>query len=241
MLMQLTRMFVGEAAKDFREEAEAEELGVGYAGGFAADARIATPFGYREAGTLKEGDLVMTVDDGWQPVKEVRHSKLWPTACDCPVPLWPLSVPARAFGGARSSLLMPGQYVLIEEETAMSLFGSFSVVIPAAQLDGFFGIARVVPRQCIGVVEIALEHDQVLLAEGGATILCPQQGGECGIVTLDDLLNADGNAHQGNPQAAYPILTEQQARRLLYAMTRAGQQSFNCPAVTDDEPQAAFA
>lgn len=141
--------------------------------GFAASVRLATPHGWRPAHALRAGDEVITLDGGTQTVREIFRQPVWSSTDACPANLWPYVVPAGALGNTGALTLMQGQHVLFEEDAALEMFGVFSVGVPVTELEGYFGITRLAPVGRLELVYLIMDQNEVLIAEGGAMILCP--------------------------------------------------------------------
>jgi len=223
----------GQTAQDARE---VEDWHAGNAGGFAADTRVATPMGWREVGALSVGDKILTVDDDWQPVRQLHKSILWPGKIGCPKALRPLHVPGGVFGNDTPMTLLPEQGVMFESEEALEMFGAYSVIVPASLLEGFFGTYRFIPKGELDVVSLVFDREELIVTETGAMVQCPRHG-PAGLMSLDQLLD-EARLDKGDPKAALPVLGADKARDLLAQLTgETGELRGYCP---DEELQAAF-
>lgn len=214
-----------------------DEWHAGHAGGFCATTRVATPMGWREANALSVGDMVLTVDDDWQPLRELHKSVLWPGKFGCPKALRPLHVPGGVFGPGKELTLLPEQGVMIESEVSLELFGAFSVIVPAALLDGYFGVHRFAPRGMMEVVSLVFDREELVVTESGAMVQCPRHG-PAGLITLDELLD-EARLELGDPKAALPVLGADQAGALLTRLMDQGDAVLGYR--PEAAPQAAFA
>ncbi len=194
MLMGWTRRSKGNAAAHYAERsdawggASAETVDMGYAEGIASGTLIATDKGWRPVQMLAVGDMVLTFDNGGERVLEVSRRVLWRGQGVCPRALWPLAVPAGVLGNRRAMLLLPDQNVMIESDLAEVLFGDPFALLPAAALQGYFGITRVCPHGTIEVVAIRFAEDQVVYANGSGMLHC---GSITGLgLTVDFVVNA---------------------------------------------------
>lgn len=140
--------------------------------GIAAGTLIATDRGWKRAQDLQPGDPVVTFDNGLVPLRSVSHSTLATRGRGIPRSAWPLDVPAGALGNRRDLRLLPGQAVLIESDRAEELYGDPFVLIPAAALVGWKGIARARPAPETAVVFLEFDGDEIVYAEGMALIHC---------------------------------------------------------------------
>ncbi|MGV6812641.1 MAG: Hint domain-containing protein [Brevirhabdus sp.] len=211
----------------------------GNAGGFASQTRVATPMGWREARLLSPGDMILTVDSDWQPVRQLHRSVLWPGKMQCPQALRPLHVPGGVFGNNCDMILLPEQGVMFESEISLELFGAYSVIVPAALLEGFFGIYRFVPKVELDVVSIVFDREELLVTETGAMVQCPRHG-PANLMSLDELLD-EARLDKGDPKAALPKLGADHARELLIRLTGEGRDTLGFRPDEFDGPQAAFA
>ena len=153
------------------EEVDAQSGGV-LDSGLVSSTMVATARGWTPAGALKPGDLVLTFDAGLQPVTQVSSEVPFETAKDCPSSLWPLEVPAGAFGNPRPYHLLSGQNIMVESDAAEDMFGDPFSIIPASALVGLRGVERVPPKDRMEIVRIAFADEQVVFGEHGALYLC---------------------------------------------------------------------
>lgn len=144
--------------------------------GIPAETALATPEGWVLAEDLHPGDMVLTFEQGPQPVAQVLRSVLSP---DMPQAFWPLLVPKGAMENTESVLLLPAQQVLAESDLAEDLYGEPFVMLPASALEGWHGIARVAPR-ATGVLHLAFDRPQVIYAGRGLMLGCPGLRGDGG-------------------------------------------------------------
>lgn len=179
----------------------------GPSSGLAAGTMVATAMGWRPAEAIERGDLVLTFDRGMQPVKAVISDLAWVALEECIPPLWPLAVPAGALGNARPMLLLPDQMVMLESDTAESVYGDPFTLVRAADLNGFRGIARVQPRGPVETIELQFEHDEVVFADNGGLVFCDSGS----VVTVDDLM-------RGYVPESYRSLDSEEARYLIQCL-----------------------
>ena len=143
--------------------------------GMFATTRIATPFGWRQAGAIRVGDMVLTHDAGLQPVVRVRHVDLSPGLAAKDPSEWPLFVPRGSIGNTSDMFVMPGQWLLLESRLSERLLGAAHVLIRAADMDSAMGILRVAPSDGAVVSLLEFEDDQIIFGAGGALISCRGQ------------------------------------------------------------------
>ena len=161
--------------------------------------KVATRHGWRAVETLQPGDMVLTFDNGLQPVAHVGQHDLMAAHRPRSIEDWPLAVPTGALGNLAPLILTPGQVVLIESDLAERMFADPFVAIPASCFDGINGISRVRPADQFNVCTLHFEEDQVVFGAGGVMFVCEGDG---------DLLTSSG-------QEAYPVLTGELAAEVL--------------------------
>lgn len=136
--------------------------------GLFAATPVATPSGWCPAGDLSPGDLVLTFDDGPQPLNSVYETVI----AEPPPALWPLRVPVWALDNRDEILLLPQQRVLIEADQAENLFGDPFALIPAEALEPWRGICRARPLGGEVVVQLTFARPQILYASRGVLLSC---------------------------------------------------------------------
>lgn len=136
--------------------------------GIVATTPIATPTGWRAAGSLGPGSMVMTFDHGPQ---EITSALIQPLGTAYPSH-WPLLVPAWALDNREDLVLLPEQKLLIEADTAEELYGDPFALIPAAALEGWRGISRCRPTDGMAAVVFGFAQAQVIYASRGVLLSC---------------------------------------------------------------------
>jgi hypothetical protein len=178
--------------------------------GLYADNRIATSKGWKRASEIAVGDLVLTFDNGMQPVVAVTRTAVL-AGRHLPEAALPVHVPAGALGNQTEMELAPGQPVMVESDAAERLFGDPFAVLKARDLVGFAGIGRSESPMVSEVVTIHFAQDEVLHVDGGALVVAPSD--VPGETTLAFLSPTEG------PEP-YTTYAGEDARRLVAAMTR---------------------
>jgi phosphohistidine swiveling domain-containing protein len=130
---------------------------------FVAGTLILTPAGERRVEDLQPGDLVMTHDDGAQPVRWVGQRKVPAQGAFAPI-----RIKANTFGDHRTLLLSPQHRVLIRDGLAELLFGEAEVLVAAKDLVNDRSI-RVQAGGEVDYVHILFDKHQVVFSEGLAT------------------------------------------------------------------------
>lgn len=170
--------------------------------GILAGTKIATPQGWRLAESLRQGEVVLTINAGAQQLAWVKRlpppegPELWPRAH------WPLQVPVAALDNLLPLRLLPDQPVLIESDAADAIHGDPFVLIPALSLLGYRGIELCQPPDGAAAFRLGFSCDQIVYAARGAWLGCPAMRA----------WRQDGRA---TLPAGFPVLPAPQARALV--------------------------
>ena len=178
--------------------------------GIVGGTTVATTVGWRPVERIREGDALLGADGRSRVVELVRHSPIRPSGW--PASLVPLLVPAGALANREDLVLLSGQLVLLETGPVDAVMGERSVLVPAAALDGFGGIARVRPVDGSVVVSLGFARDELILASGALLLRCPGSG-----VASDPLRAMRARAARGCP----PALSLEQAVALVACLVAA--------------------
>ncbi|MGC1506130.1 MAG: Hint domain-containing protein [Sulfitobacter sp.] len=127
---------------------------------FVAGTMIATPDGERPAETLVPGDLVLTQDDGPQPLRWMGTRKVAATGDFAPI-----HIRANTFGSHRDLLVSPLHRVLIRDNLAELLFGEAEVLVAARDLVNDRSVRRRAGGE-VTYVHLLFDRHQVVFSEG---------------------------------------------------------------------------
>ncbi|MGL5012209.1 MAG: Hint domain-containing protein [Paracoccaceae bacterium] len=130
---------------------------------FVAGTLILTDQGERRVEELQPGDLVMTHDEGPQPVRWVGQRRVLARGAFAPI-----RIKANTFGDHRTLMLSPQHRVLIRDGLAELLFGEPEVLVAAKDLVNDRSI-RVQEGGEVDYVHILFDKHQVVFSEGLAT------------------------------------------------------------------------
>lgn len=130
---------------------------------FVAGTLIRTPLGDAPVETLRPGDLVLTHDDGPQPLRWIGRRQVAAEGDFAPV-----EIDAGAFGPHRRLLVSPQHRVLIRDAMAELLFGEAEVLVAARDLVNGRSV-RLRPGGMVDYVHILFDRHQVVWSEGLAT------------------------------------------------------------------------
>jgi hypothetical protein len=155
--------------------------------GITPDARIDTPLGDRAAADLRVGDLVITREDGMQPIVDVRETFAAPSERNHYQVR--IAQGALGFGLPRADLdldIGPQHRVLFEHIRVPLMFGADAALVRAKSLAASHPRVSVQKTEArVSYIQISLKDQAVIFAEGVpvATIL-PDGECELGFMTL---------------------------------------------------------
>jgi hypothetical protein len=130
---------------------------------FTAGTLIRTPRGEVPVERLRAGDLVLTLDDGPQPLRWVGQQRVPARGAFAPV-----VIRAGTFGAHRTLTVSPQHRILVRDAAAELLFGEAEVLVAAKDLvDG----SRVFVREggMVDYVHLLFDRHQVVFSEGMAS------------------------------------------------------------------------
>lgn len=130
---------------------------------FVAGTRILTPDGEVPVESLRPGDLVLTQDDGPQPLAWVGRRDVPAEGAFAPV-----HIRANTFGHHGDLALSPQHRVLIRDGLAELLFGEPEVLVAAKDLVNGRSVT-VREGGTVGYVHLLFDRHQVIFSEGLAT------------------------------------------------------------------------
>ena len=130
---------------------------------FVAGTRIATPLGERAVETLMPGDLVLTQDDGPQPLRWIG-TRTVPAKGDHA----PILIRQGTFGCDADVMVSPLHRVLVRDSVAELLFGDAEVLVAAKDLVNDSSI-RPMTGGHVTYVHLMFDKHQVVFTQGLAT------------------------------------------------------------------------
>ncbi len=134
-----------------------------YVACFAQGTRIATTTGERYIEQLQSGDLVLTRDNGSQPLAWVAHRTVPATGAFAPVVL-----PAGVLGNTRDLVLSPQHRMVISGARAELFFGETEVMVPAIYL-AEQGLGYRKPGGEVTYYHLMFDQHEVIYSEGVAS------------------------------------------------------------------------
>ncbi|MEO0379659.1 MAG: Hint domain-containing protein [Pseudomonadota bacterium] len=130
---------------------------------FVAGTRIATPGGEVAVQNLQPGDLVMTQDDGPQPLRWVGTRAVAAVGDFAPI-----LIRAGTFGTHDDVMVSPLHRVLIRDSLAELLFGEAEVLVAAKDLVNDHSVTRRIGGE-VTYVHLMFDKHQVVFSDGLAT------------------------------------------------------------------------
>lgn len=136
---------------------------------FTAGTRILTAKGPVPVEDLRPGELVLTRDNGPQPLRWVGQIHLSHQDLVARPDLQPVRIGAQALGSTgpdRSMLVSPQHRLLIEGARAEMYFGESEVLVPAKHLLGQAEVTRALPAEGVTYVHILFDRHELVSSEG---------------------------------------------------------------------------
>ncbi len=127
---------------------------------FVAATMIATPQGDRSVETLRPGDMVMTLDDGSQPVCWIGTRTVAAQGDFAPV-----HIPANTFGRHGDVMVSRQHRILVCTSIAELLFGEGEVLVAAKDLLNDHTVTRC-PGGDVTYVHVMFDRHQVVFSDG---------------------------------------------------------------------------
>jgi Ca2+-binding RTX toxin-like protein len=136
---------------------------------FTPGTMILTDRGEVAVEALQPGDLVVTRDNGLQPLRWVGQRKLSHLQLVADPDLQPVRIAQGALAGqgpARTMLVSPQHRVLVEGARAELLFGEAEVLVPARHLVGQTEVTRALPEDGVTYVHILFDRHEIVQSDG---------------------------------------------------------------------------
>jgi Hint domain/RTX calcium-binding nonapeptide repeat (4 copies) len=136
---------------------------------FTPGTMILTDRGEVAVEDLGPGDLVMTRDNGLQPVRWVGRQQLSRSRLMAEPELQPVRIASGAIAGQgpeRAMLVSPQHRVLIAGARAELLFGEDEVLVPAKHLIGIAEVTRALPEAGVTYIHILFDRHEIVQSDG---------------------------------------------------------------------------
>lgn len=141
-------------------------------GGLLHGTKVATTGGWKPVETLVAGDLVRTLDHGFQEVRRVCVDRIVVPGDERRAEHLPVLVPSRAAYNGRPVWLMPEQGMALDQGK-LGLGVKGISIVPARMLSGVGRLQSQTPAQTFDVTALFFDQDEVVFIEGGFQAYCP--------------------------------------------------------------------
>ncbi|MFZ1479455.1 MAG: Hint domain-containing protein [Paracoccaceae bacterium] len=183
---------------------------------FVAGTLIRTPQGDVPIETLAPGDMVLTLDDGPQPLRWIGSRVVQARGG-----LAPICIRAGTFGDHGKLLVSPQHRILLRDSLAELMFGEAEVLVAAKDLVNDRSVRRVTGGD-VEYIHLLFDRHQIVMSEGLATESFhpgPQTMGDFPEETLEELTALfpalDPETGEGYGPAARRSLKSFEARALI--------------------------
>ncbi len=134
--------------------------------GMIEGTRVEAADGWRPVESLLRGDAVYTWDGGLREIRAILREEVRPVRV--------LEVPGGALDNCAEMTLMPGQHMALDLPGAEAALGRPTVLVPAAALAGWRGIAWTnCKARRVEVVTLVFDEEELVWANSGALFHCP--------------------------------------------------------------------
>ena len=140
-------------------------------GGLVHGTKVATTSGWKPVESLTTGDLVRTLDNGFQEVRRTVRERIAVTDGETRPEHLPVLVPSRTAFNGRPVWLMPEQGMAIDQSKLDPAVSDIAVV-PARALSGMGAVTSQAPARMFDVTSLIFDHDEVAFIEGGLQAYC---------------------------------------------------------------------
>ncbi|KIC43185.1 hypothetical protein RA27_07740 [Ruegeria sp. ANG-R] len=153
-------------------QAFAEKAASARRGGLLHGTKVATTSGWKLVERLVAGDLVRTLDHGFQELRRVRADQIIVSGDERRPEHLPVLVPSRAAFNGRPVWLMPEQGMALDQGKLGVGIEGISI-IPARMLSGVGRLKSDTPAQTFDVTSLFFDQDELVFIEGGFQVYCP--------------------------------------------------------------------
>ncbi|WP_324754479.1 Hint domain-containing protein [Roseovarius sp. Pro17] len=139
---------------------------------FCTGTRITTKRGLVAIEDLSIGDMVLTMDNGYCPIRWLGRNTLDSIDLQMNPKLRPVRIAAGALGPnmpEKALMVSPQHRVLIRSVIALRMFGTKEVLIPAIKLCGMDGIEQMTDATEVGYWHMLFDGHEIVYSNGAAT------------------------------------------------------------------------
>lgn len=160
---------------------------------FASGTLIDTKEGQRQVQDLQPGDLVLTLDHGYQPIRWIGIRRLDRLDLTASPHLRPIRIRAGALGDgapSRDLVVSPQHRILISSRIAQRMFGASEVLVAAKHLVELDGIDTAQDMAEVTYVHLLFDRHEVVFSNGARSeslYVGPQTLKSVGAEALDEI------------------------------------------------------
>ncbi|MDT1063914.1 Hint domain-containing protein [Paracoccus sp. CPCC 101403] len=195
---------------------------------FTRGVQIATPNGQIAIEDLKVGDLVLSRDNGPQPIRWIGSSKLSALRLLANPKLRPIRIRAGALGQGlpvQDLLVSPQHRVLVRSKVAMRMFGAMEVLAAAKQLLQLDGIDIATDMAEVEYFHMLFDQHEIVTSNGAETESLypgPQALKSVGPAAVQEIYQLFPELRNLDhvPSAARQLLSGREARKLAVRLAQ---------------------
>lgn len=139
---------------------------------FGAGTMIDTEKGPVPIEMLKVGDMVATVDNGYQPIRWIGNQHISKAALAQAHNVAPIRIPAGALGQNLPKVdlvVSPQHRILVKSKIAARMFDAHEILVPAIKLIGVNGIYQDIEADGISYYHMLFDRHEIVWSNGAAT------------------------------------------------------------------------
>ncbi|MTH63228.1 Hint domain-containing protein [Paracoccus shanxieyensis] len=200
---------------------------------FAQGTMIRTDRGEVAVEDLRVGDLVMTRDNGLQPIRWLGNRKLDRVDLALAPRLQPIRIRAGALGDGlpvADLLVSPQHRILVRSAIAQRMFGAPEVLVAAKQLVAIDGIDQVQLEE-VSYFHLLFARHELVLSNGAETeslYTGAQALKSLGQAACDEIFTLFPELRDAPAEAARPIVQGSKARQMAERHSRNGKALTSC-------------
>uniref|UniRef100_UPI002896AFB3 Hint domain-containing protein n=1 Tax=Paracoccus sp. TaxID=267 RepID=UPI002896AFB3 len=197
---------------------------------FSADALITTTTGPRPAGKLEVGDMVLTRDNGPQPIRWIAKRLLTKAELLAAPSLRPIRIHKGALGAGIPStdlVVSPEHRMLARSAIAQRMFGAYEVLAAARHLLPLEGVEVAQDLDEVTYVHFMFEAHEIVWANDAETeslFIGPEAMRAVGPSALEEILTIFPDLRDLTlPMPARPLVDAQMAQKLSFRHQQSGR------------------
>jgi hypothetical protein len=174
---------------------------------FARDTEIMTQHGAMWVQDITAGDLILTMDGGYKPVRWIGSTKITPAAMARNPQFRPIRITAGSLGAgmpANDLIVSPQHRIMVRSKIAERMFGAPEVLIAANKLVSLDGVAIADDVSEVEYFHILFDAHELIIANGIATE---------SLFTGPEAIKSVSNAARREIMALFPQILEPDDRR----------------------------